>query len=62
MKFTLTVDIDALAGDPQEELARILRYWAGNLKHYEVADGSAETIRDSAYTAVGSWQFAPSPE
>jgi hypothetical protein len=57
MKFSLTVDMDILAGDPQQELSRILRYWAGNLKHYELTGGTHETISDSAYTAVGTWRI-----
>ena len=60
MKFTLTVDTDLLTGDPEQELSRILRYWAGNLKHYELTDGTGETLMDSAYVAVGEWRLAAS--
>ncbi|AIY00247.1 hypothetical protein ART_0648 [Arthrobacter sp. PAMC 25486] len=60
MKFTLDVDMDALAGDAEPELGRILRYWAGNLKHYDLAPGTAETIMDSAYTPVGTWRIEDS--
>ena len=57
MKFTLDIDLDALAGEPEAELGRILRYWAGNLKHYELVPGTSETVSDSAYTPVGTWRI-----
>lgn len=59
VKFVLEVDLDgeALNAAPVEELGRILRYWAGNVKHYPLAPGSGETIRDSGYAAVGSWRI-----
>ena len=47
MKFILEVDLDAgvMADDTLKELGRILRYWAGNLKYYDLASGTAsETI------------------
>jgi len=58
--FTLEVDIEqvAQAGDPVAELGRILRYWAGNLQHYALAEGDHEVIYDAEYNAVGSWQIA----
>ncbi|GAA2928236.1 hypothetical protein GCM10020221_25190 [Streptomyces thioluteus] len=57
MKFVLEVDMtgDALADDAVGELGRILRYWAGNLRHYALAPGDEETIHDSAYGEVGRW-------
>ena len=57
MKFTLEVELDQLSGDTVEELGRILRYWAGNLKHYELVDGTSETLMDSEYQPVGIWQI-----
>lgn len=57
MKFVLEVDLDAVAGAPDEELGRILRYWAGNVKHYDLAAGTTETIRDTGYAAVGTWRI-----
>lgn len=60
MKFTLDVDLDALGGDPVEELGRILRYWAGNLKHYWLEAGSSEIIMDGACTPVGTWRIEDS--
>lgn len=62
MQFTLTVDMDSLTGEPEAELSRILRYWAGNLKHYELVEGTHETLSDSAYVPVGQWRIEPSPE
>jgi hypothetical protein len=61
MRFTLDIDLDQL--DPEmtvEELGRILRYWAGNVKHYEFAPGDSETVYDSSYTAVGAWSIRDS--
>ncbi|MFC7816008.1 hypothetical protein ACFUTR_15365 [Streptomyces sp. NPDC057367] len=57
MKFLLEVTMDegALAEDPTGELQRILRYWGGNLKHYELRPGGTAGIYDSAYREVGRW-------
>ncbi|MDT0608760.1 hypothetical protein [Streptomyces lancefieldiae] len=57
MKFLLEVTMDegALAEDPVGELQRILRYWGGNLRHYELRAGDASAIHDSAYQEVGRW-------
>jgi len=61
MRFTLSVDLDALPDDPTTELGRILRYWAGNLSHYDLADGVGDDVRDSAYAAVGEWRVSGVP-
>ena len=63
MKFVLEVDLSAgaVADAPLEELGRILRYWAGNVKHYSLQPGSGETISDSTYTPVGSWAITDAP-
>ena len=58
MKFTLEVDLDVLTGEQVEEVARILRYWAGNLKHYAVEEGAGEEVYDSGYAAVGRWAIS----
>jgi hypothetical protein len=57
VKFVLEVDLDegTLAVAPKEELARILRYWAGNVQHYPMEVGSGERVSDSSYNAVGRW-------
>ncbi|WP_427017770.1 hypothetical protein ACQCSX_03915 [Pseudarthrobacter sp. P1] len=59
MKFILEVDLGAgaVAGDAAAELGRILRYWAGNVKHYPLAPGHTETIYDSTYSPVGTWRI-----
>ncbi|BDZ42209.1 hypothetical protein GCM10025865_15080 [Paraoerskovia sediminicola] len=57
MRFVMDIDLDLVAGDATEELGRALRYWAGNLKHYELAEGTTEAVMDSAYTAVGTWEI-----
>ncbi len=59
MKFLLEVTMDdgALAEDPAGELQRILRYWGGNLKHYDMRPGDGSAIHDSAYREVGRWSI-----
>lgn len=54
----LEVHLDAVTGEPADELARILRYWAGNLKHYDLGTPQSEIIRDSAYREVGRWSLS----
>jgi hypothetical protein len=59
MKFILEVDLDAgvMPAGAIDELGRILRYWAGNLKHYDLSSGTAsEQISDSSYAPVGRWR------
>ncbi len=58
MKFTLEVDLDALTGEQVEEVARILRYWAGNLRHFAVEEGASEEVYDSGYAPVGRWEIS----
>jgi hypothetical protein len=59
MKFVLEVDLNAgvVPGAELTELGRILRYWAGNLKHYELTVGAGETVSDSSYAEVGTWKY-----
>ncbi|MCE7080210.1 hypothetical protein [Streptomyces sp. ST2-7A] len=57
MKFHIDIDTDELTGGTEEELGRILRYWAGNLKHYRLDEERSETIHDSAYREVGTWSL-----
>ena len=45
--FRFEVDLEAVAGDPAEELGRVLRYWAGNLKHYSFDQPHREAVMDS---------------
>ncbi|POX45375.1 hypothetical protein [Streptomyces sp. Ru72] len=57
MKFVLEVDMgeNGWGGNAAEELGRILRYWGGNLKHYEMKPGDGSAVYDSAYREVGRW-------
>ncbi|WP_419999157.1 hypothetical protein [Streptomyces boninensis] len=59
--FILEVDLsaDTFQADAAAELGRILRYWAGNLRHYDLAPGTTETIYDSAYNLAGTWRISP---
>lgn len=59
MKFVLEVDMGETAfdGNAVAELGRILRYWGGNLRHYEMKPGDGSVIYDSAYREVGSWSI-----
>lgn len=62
MKFTLEVDLETLPDGVDnaaraDELARILRYWAGAMKHYELTDGDGSAIYNSAYREVGAWRI-----
>lgn len=59
MKFTLEVDLTKVAGDPTTELERILRYWGGNMRHYDLARSPAAEVSDSEYAVVGSWAITP---
>ncbi|WP_328492385.1 hypothetical protein OHS59_06190 [Streptomyces sp. NBC_00414] len=63
MKFTLEVDMGDTAwdGNAAQELGRILRYWGGNLQHYELRPGDGSALYDSAHREVGAWNItAPS--
>ena len=53
MRLVIDIDLDAVTGTPEEEVGRILRYWAGALKQMELADGTQYELMDSTYTPVG---------
>lgn len=57
MRFIFEVDMntDALKLDPEGELGRAMRYWAGNLKNYPMEPGAGEEIFDSETQEAGSW-------
>ena len=59
MKFLLEVDMGSTAwdGDAVRELGRILRYWGGNLQHYELTPGDGSAVYDSGHREVGSWSI-----
>ena len=63
MKFVLEVEMGPTAfdGNAVKELGRILRYWAGNLRHYKLVPGDRDDIYDSAYRQVGHWTITESP-
>lgn len=56
--FQLDVDLSAVKGNPAGELSRILRYWAGKMKHYDFAQSAAEKLYDSEYRGVGDWTLS----
>ncbi len=60
MRFVLDVDMSTMDDKAAAELGRILRYWAGNLHHYELTAGDGSAIHDSAYQEVGSWRVTQS--
>jgi hypothetical protein len=54
----MEVDLSAMAdGRESDELARILRYWAGGVKQLRLTPGTSQALYDSEYTEVGSWQI-----
>jgi hypothetical protein len=57
MRFIFEVDMntEAMKLNPEAELGRVLRYWAGNLKNYPMEPGTGEEIVDSEYKDAGSW-------
>ncbi|WP_339156200.1 hypothetical protein [Actinomadura luteofluorescens] len=63
MKFVLEVDLSegAVAEDAVAELGRILRYWGGNVRHYELKPGDGSAIYDSNYAEVGRWKITETP-
>ncbi|KIH99972.1 hypothetical protein LP52_03105 [Streptomonospora alba] len=62
MKFVLEVEMgeDAFGGDAARELGRILRYWGGNLHHYDLKPGDGADCYDSGFTEVGGWRIVES--
>ena len=61
MKFTLEVNLDLLdQARVADELSRILRYWAANVKHHELTAGEHEKVYDSGYGRVGFWTVTES--
>jgi hypothetical protein len=59
MRFVLEVDMGETGfdGEAVKELGRILRYWGGNLHHFEMKPGDGAAIYDSAYREVGRWEI-----
>jgi hypothetical protein len=59
MRLLLEVDLGVLTGDANDEVARILRYWAGAMKQVELEPGFEQTLMDSAYAPVGTLRVLP---
>jgi hypothetical protein len=57
LKFVLEVDMFTFEDKAATELGRILRYWGGNLHHFELVPGDSQAIYDSAYREVGRWSI-----
>jgi hypothetical protein len=59
MKFVLEVDMGEAGfdGKAAAELGRILRYWGGNLHHFDLKPGDGSAIYDSQYREVGQWSI-----
>jgi len=49
----MDIDLDAIKDKPAQEVARILRYWAGALPQMELAAGVEQELMDSSYAPVG---------
>jgi hypothetical protein len=64
MKFLLEIDMGdtAFDGKAAGELGRILRYWGGNLHHYDLKPGDGSALYDSGYNEVGSWSIVTTGE
>ena len=54
-KFVLEVTVDP--EHPAEELGRVLRYWGGNLHHYDLKPEDGSPVYDSSYREVGHWRI-----
>lgn len=53
MRFVIDIDLDAVSGAPEQEVGRILRFWAGALKQMELEPGTEHELSDSEYKVVG---------
>ncbi|MEU0443266.1 hypothetical protein ABZ202_26615 [Streptomyces sp. NPDC006186] len=55
MKSVLEVTLDegALKDDPAGEPGRILRYWAGHVRHCPLRPGDRSDVYESGYRDVG---------
>lgn len=64
MRFLLEVDMGdtGFDGKAAAELGRILRYWGGNLHHFDLKPGDGAAIYDSSYREVGQWSIVAPPD
>lgn len=54
----MDIDLETLTGDTEAELGRILRYWGGNLKYYDLTQPVPPVdCSDSTYAVVGTWRI-----
>jgi hypothetical protein len=53
MRLTIDIDMDAVTGETDKEIGRILRYWAGALPQMDLAAGTEQVLMDSSYAPVG---------
>jgi hypothetical protein len=53
MRMVIDIDMDAVTGEVEREIARILRYWAGALPQMNLAPGTDQVLMDSTYSPVG---------
>jgi hypothetical protein len=53
MRLVIDIDMDAVTGELEREVARILRYWAGALSQMDLTPGTDEVLMDSTYSPVG---------
>jgi hypothetical protein len=53
MRLVIDIDMDAVTGEVEREVARILRYWAGALTQMDLAPGADQVLMDSSYSPVG---------
>jgi len=62
VKFVLEVDMDRFVGDADKELGRILRFWGGNMHHYDLKPGDGSVVNNSEYQPVGEWRIVETPQ
>lgn len=56
--MTLDIDLDALTGEHDAEVGRILRYWGGAMKQLDLTQPFEHELSDSEYQVVGSIKLA----
>jgi hypothetical protein len=53
MRLLIDIDLAAVTGEVDKEIARILRYWAGAVPQMELGPGTEQVLMDSTYSPVG---------
>lgn len=54
MRLVVDINVDDIKGDAQDEIGRILRYWAGAMTQIELTSGTEHQLMDSSYSPVGT--------